>query len=224
MVDYGKKANKLSKEEISVLADSVYDLLSEKFDKLQASIEKCASEETINHIKANVRTGKYELDRLEQYTRRENVRIHNFKYDENAPLLPQTVELFNKLKTLGQSDSDDYTFTVDDISACHPTKSKQQIIVRFVSRAKLHKLFSLKKFLKKSEVYKNVFITEDMTQLRVRLLHIVKKCDDASNVYTRDGNIHCTYQRKHMIISSPDDLFDIGIEADLKELGLEHLI
>ena len=146
----GKKGNKLSKEEISVLADSVYDLLSERFDKLQASIEKCASEEIINRIKTNVRTGKYELDRLEQYTRRENIRIHNFKYNESLPLLPQTLELFNKLKTLGQLESDEtFTFTVDDInSACHPTKSKKQIIVRFVSRAKLHKLFSLKKHLK----------------------------------------------------------------------------
>ena len=34
--------------------------------------------EDINRMKSNILSNKYQNDRLEQYTRRENIRIHNF--------------------------------------------------------------------------------------------------------------------------------------------------
>ncbi|WAR17083.1 hypothetical protein MAR_031677, partial [Mya arenaria] len=63
-----------------------------------------------------------------------------------------------------------------DISTCHRVGGKtngagkpRQIIVRFVSRQSVHLVFRNKKNLALMEKYKNIFITDDLTQLRMEL-------------------------------------------------------
>jgi hypothetical protein len=101
---------------------------------------------------------------------------------------------------------------------------KQQVIVRFISRAKLIKVFKVMRFLKFSDTYRGVYITDGLTTLRYKIFDIVKKNPGITNVFTRDRAIHCTYNKKHVVLSSPDDLFHIDVEADLELLGLKHLI
>ena len=58
-------------------------------------------------------------------------------------------------------------------------------------------------------------------------VEVVKNVEGAKKVFTRDGNIHCDFKGKHFIISSPDDLFHLGIDVDenlMEELGLKDFL
>jgi len=167
---------------------------------------------------------RYEYDRLEQYTRRENVRIHKWTVDDSSPLTPQVLELLNHMAELGTKDGEDpIQFRESDISTCHGVGvgAKKQTIVRFVSRAKVRDVFKMKKNLKDSVKFKGTFITEDMTALRMKLLQVVKDDKETSDAYTINGNVHVTYRKKKVVIASPDDLFKINIDPDMEALGLK---
>jgi hypothetical protein len=98
------------------------------------------------------------------------------------------------------------------------------VIVGIVSRAKLIQIFKNKKCLKFFDIYREVYITYDLRSLRYKIIDIVMNCPGTTNVFTRDWAIHCTYQKKHIVFSSPDDLFDIDVMTDLNLLGLKHLM
>jgi len=79
----------------------------------------------------------------------------------------------------------------------------------------------------------------------MKLFDTEKKDGATSNEYTRDGIIHCTFKDKHVLVSldylpltlrsilgrepdyvlvsSPDDLFQLEINVDLEALGLKDL-
>jgi len=142
-------------------------------------------------LKCSVRTNRFECDKLDQYTKRENCRIHNLSVAWDTDLTEQVIDLFNHLSDLATKDGSTETrvnadtarqfkpFCSSNISVCHRVKpkhgSKQQIIVRFVSRNKFYDVFRSKKYLKSSPRYKGVFITDDLTPLRTKLFDIVKK-------------------------------------------------
>lgn len=223
--------------ELQSIADLIEHKLDEKFTEFKDTLEKYATKEQVEKLQANIRLNYYNNDKLEQYTRRENMRIHGWKFDPKADLSGQVVDLLNHAVDLSQNGqqapprvdvSKGPIFNQHDISICHPIKAKdgsvkQQVIVRFVSRAKLYQAFRVKKYLKKSEALKGVYITDDLTPLRMKLFAAVKAHSGTSDVYTRDGSTHCTYKGKHHVISSPDDLFHIEMEVDFDRLGLTHL-
>ena len=68
-------------------------------------------------------------------------------------------------------------FSPSDISVCHLVAPKNpnkipQIIVRFVSRASVQKVLAVKKKLRRSTEYQNVYIQEDLTALRMILFDV----------------------------------------------------
>lgn len=70
---------------------------------------------------------------------------------------------------------------------------------------------------------KAVFITEDLTQLRVKMKDNVKSIEGVTNVFTTEGNIHCTKDNRHIVINSPDDLFNVVTQPDWNALNLDGL-
>ena len=88
------------------------------------------------------------------------------------------------------------TITKDDINACHRLGARHHvmaraIIVRFFAREKRNQMLVNKNRLKDNNDYKNVFISEDLTQLRAKLLHYVKREERVASAYTGDGKIIC---------------------------------
>ena len=86
--------------------------------------------------------------------------------------------------------------TQNDINTCHRLGARHQtracaIIVRFFARDKRNQMLINKNKLKDNVDYKNVFISEDLTQLRAKLLHYVKREEREASVYTRDGKTIC---------------------------------
>lgn len=190
--------------------------------------------------KANIRVNKYETDRLEQYTRRENIRIHNLPVVDGKSLLSNVVDTLNDMFSYGAEGDPPFRVEERDISTCHRINRKQELtgddddaganrkqtIVRFVSRRVVANVYKYKKNLKEMVKYNsdNVYITDDLTQQRLKLKAVVKDIDGVSKVFTKDGNIHCDKGGSHFIITSPDDLFNLGVDSiNYEELGLPNL-
>ena len=175
-----------------------------------------------------VRILTYKNDKLEQYTRRENVRINGVSVDPEETAAQTQAKAIEVMRKTGADISD------ADISACHrvgkQTGQVRPIIVRFVSRAKRQLVMKAKKNLK--GVTPKVYMNDDLTTLRARLLGYVKGLTSVDSAWTIDGRIFAKKKlppglnapERPVIIESPDDLFRLGEDSvDLSRLGLGYL-
>ena len=80
--------------------------------------------------------------------------------------------------------------------------------------------------LKDNVDYKNMFISEDLTQLRAKLLYYVKREERVASAYTQEGKIICQLRdNSRIVLESPDDLFKICLtDVDFHTLVLSNLI
>jgi hypothetical protein len=189
-----KVQNKNDYFDLQSISDLIESKLDEKFDMLMDTLKNFSSKVEVEKVRCAVRTNHYELERLEQYTRRENLRIHGWKYNLDSDLSGQVVVLLNHILDLSRkqveqgheegnmshsqsgnlsgNDDGQQKFSMNDISVCHPLKpkgnGKQQVIVRFISRAKLIRVFKVKRFLKLSDTYRGVYITDDLKYFEIQ--------------------------------------------------------
>ena len=114
-------------------------------------------------MQAAIRKNSYDLDKLQQYGRRENLRISGLPEEEGE-------NLKDKIVKVGQVMG--VEILNRDINVAHRSGPKgvkpRQIICRFVSRDTKIELLRNKKKLKESEEYKNVYMHEDLTPLRAK--------------------------------------------------------
>ena len=184
---------------------------------------------------------KYENDRLEQYSRRESIRIFGIKEAEGGREDNRTLED----KVLRICNDTGARVHAGDISVLHRVGKKNQgqgqgqrqgprpVIVSFISRNKKSEILHMKKNLKNKAGYDDVFIFEDVTRLRSKLLYFVKNLPEVGRAWTKDGQVFC---RKigpgntildNVIgpIENADDLFEhLGInvtDANVEQLGLQ---
>lgn len=183
-------------------------------------------------LRAAVRHLTYDNDRLQQYSRRESVRIFGVRQEERESGEEVEKKVMEVLKDAGVDA------VPDDIAACHRAGRKQNgtrpILVKFVSRRKRRELMVKKKNLKKNDKYARVFIGDDLTPLRARLLGYVKRLPQVEKAWVIDGRIHVQRkfppglhpndQPRPIVVETPDDLFHLGVDdVDYQELGLTHL-
>ena len=67
--------------------------------------------------------------------------------------------------------------------------------MRFVSRKKRKEVIQKKKVLKDKREYAGVYVFDDLTTLRAKMLYYLKKVPVVENAWTIDGRIHCTKKR-----------------------------
>ena len=172
----------------------------------------------INKLQAQVRNVSYENDSLNQYSRRENVRISNVPEVEDEDLIKTLIEIGG---SIGVAIKADNINTIHRIGPKREGKARQ-IIARFVHREPRYLLLKNRVDLKKTERYKNIYIAEDLTQMKFKLLYYVKKQRNVKSAFTKEGRIHCTLDDdSKVIIDTPDDLFKIGMDnIDYGALGL----
>ena len=179
-----------------------------------------------------IRQLKYENDRLQQYSRRESVRVFGIT-QEPTESSDQVEE-----KTLAVLRETGVSVVKEDVAACHrvgrPSSGPRPIIVRFVSRRKRQELMKNKRKLRDKEKCKKIFINDDLTPLRSRLLKYVKGLETVEEAWTYEGKIICckkvpiglpSEQRPpNVTVESPDDLFKLGVSSiDYSRLGLTHI-
>ena len=204
-------------------AVAVTQLLLPVMGMTNRSVEKrlAQTETSINKLRASVRLNAYENDRLQQYTRRENIRISGIPEVDGEQLKGKIVELGNEMGL---------NIVERDINACHRLGPKHSgrsraIIVRFFARDTKHDFLVNKNKLKDKVSYRNVYINEDLTPLRSKMLHYVKRQDGVESAYTREGKVICRIRDGSRItIETPDDLFKLGLtNIDYIALGLSAL-
>ena len=124
----------------------------------------------------------------------------------------------------------------NDISVAHrngPFRNgaPRPILCRFVSRKHRDLMITNRQKLKLVESRKKVFIYEDLTALRSKLLGVVKKQGCVHHAYTINGRIMAFLKDtkdpakfkdlKKVSIESPDDLFKLDmVDIPMAELGL----
>lgn len=166
---------------------------------------------------------RYDNDRLEQYTRRDNLRIFGIEEDQEED------EDVLQAKVLEVAADVGVKLEADDISIAHRLgktgERSRPVIVRFCHRKKRNAVLKNKKELKNKN--KKIFINEDLTPLRSVLLKMTKEQAEVRNVTTRDGRILAWLvdRDRPVEITTPDDLHKVGIDSpDWRRLKLDHLV
>ena len=176
-------------------------------------------------LAAEVDQPRYSHNELEQYRRRNSLRINNFVLDtpvENEHELTRCVLYFlNFLYTAGLKG---VCRVLDerDIERCHfvgkPKDSgPQKILIKFSCYHDKWRVFSLKKNLKKHP--NKTFITEDLTSMNlsvVQTLLPLKRGGKIDSFWTRDGRIIVkkTKSADPIRIGTSDNInFSLGIKS-----------
>ena len=167
----------------------------------------------------------FQLDRQEQYIRRENILIYGV--EENKDDNDDGEKVLFKIADELEIDLED-----NEIQRVHRLGQKRSnnenpIIARFVSYKKRNEFFTNKRELKNIEGRQHVFVCEDLTPLRYKLLKYTQKsCSHTfTSCYTRNGNIKAKLKttEKWVTITSPDDLKH-GIDVDCKQMGCGEVL
>ena len=246
-------------EDRAILVDtnSTVKNLKEEINALKLELNKTKTEvgnvrSENARLKQAINLSIYSHDDLDQSNRRENIRIYgapesSSKKDDGEDVLHQiTNELAIELEDW-------------DIQRCHRLGKKpnswakpRPIIARFVSFKKRNEFLFTKAEIKNKANFRDAFITEDLTQLRFKLLNYVKNnCDNRfvmchshngkirmkESARTADNNTNRNGEGKGLrkkdknegkgnwiVVSSPDDLFNLGIDnIDFKALNYQPL-
>lgn len=151
-----------------------------------------------------------EVDRLEQYSRRENVRVFGLpegpgKEDTSAEVVKLASDMGLHLKK-------------EDISVSHrlPGRGKgpQPVIVKFVRRSTKVDMLRAKKKLKHVDGRSKVFVEEDLTPLRSKMLKAVRQDAATKSAWSIDGKIFCIVKKK-----GKEEKISVDSVNDLKKLG-----
>ena len=163
---------------------------------------------------------KIEVDRLEQYQRKDSLRINGIPYEEGE----SNSQLEDKIISLARDI--DVDLKREEISVTHrlkPTKKGvHPVIIKFATRRSKDKLYRAKKNLKGMDNMKEVFISEDLTRIRFRTLLLCKECKNFKSLTTIGGKILVwkINNPKPTVIESPEDLSNLGLTPDYKFLGI----
>ena len=185
----------------------------------------------VQNLQRNLLLMCYKNDRLEQHSRRETIKVVGLKEEEGEDTEQKVLGIFKALHA---------DITPADVSVVHRTGGRKRkgrlILVRFVSRKKRKEVMQKKKVLKDKPEYAGVYVFDDLTTLRAKMLYYLKKkVPVVENAWTIDGRIHCTKKRvpdlserespgRIFTIDTPDVLFKLGVDAvDFKELGFADL-
>ena len=186
-----KEATKSMREDITKL-NSQNNALQKENTCLKKSVKDLSEKMTKVELLA---------DSNEQYSRRNSLRTSGIPLDENEMADTKIMERANDIGVLL------HECDIDRSQRVGPTKNGQRaIIVKFTSYRARQRLFAVRKYLRKSTKYKHVYINEDITSRRSKLLYNARKLVHEKRLraaYTSDGKIFIKDNdgKKHLITS-----------------------
>ena len=184
-----------------------------------------AVKEELRAAKTNMQINRFEIDRLEQYSRRDSVRVCGIAETDNENTNDIVVRV---AKDMG------VVISPNDISVSHrvggPRRGRtsdkpRPILAKFVRREFKSQIMYRKKNLREVEAYRNVYVQEDLTKARSKLVFELKRASDVKRVWTVNGRIVCLIDinghEAKKVVETPDDLFHLGwSEERVMSLGL----
>ncbi|XP_008487928.1 uncharacterized protein LOC103524675 isoform X1 [Diaphorina citri] len=150
-----------------IIEDAVQNAVEKKFKEM---------EEKVKHLEEENEKLTNQIDDLEQYGRRNNIKIYGIQKVDPKNLEKEVVKEINE--KAGAS------IVSSQIEACHYLdKNKTSVIVRFVSRKTRDDVYYLKKNLKGTRIS----ITEDLTKKKYQLLKECQKHFEKRSLWTKYG-------------------------------------
>ena len=160
---------------------------------------------------------KMSLNDLEQYGRRNSLRINNLKLNYNGEEPDLTRAVVNFLNSVVLiDDKDGFKLAASDVERCHPLgrinrAGNRQILVKFKSYHSKSKVFAAKSKLKGNP--DNIFISEDLTGYNhtiVKSLLQFRKNKQIDSLWTLNGRIFAKKSRDDdpTRVRSLEDVFD----------------
>lgn len=218
VVEAFRKARIFDYEDI---ADRVSAKLSVRLKKLE---EECATKnEKILTLEKRIEELEGKADDQEQYSRRTSVRIYGVPENEGEDVLSVTNQLFqsmnvsptiNRVHRVGaprKSTADAVRNGSDNASSSRPSNSPRPILCQFVAYPDKTKVLRQRRSLSSS--YPSVFINEDLTRKRAKILFnarqmkrqgIIKEC------WSFDGRIAVKDKKDTIVpIHSVSDLMKL---------------
>ena len=192
----------------AAVATAIEAMLPQLEASIAAENERLSKE--VGHLRSALQSQAFELDRLAQYSRRENVRLHG---------IPETADENTNDVVIALASDMGVHIDEHDICISHrlqKSRSMQErpIIVRFVRRDTKIDMMRKKKTLRTIDRYRNTFVNDDLTPLRSKMLRALKHDDEVKRVWTIDGSFHCIVMEGNVEVKkrldSPDDLFKLG--------------
>ncbi|CAC5425206.1 unnamed protein product [Mytilus coruscus] len=142
---------------------------------------------------------------------RENVRISNVPEADGEDLTKNLIEIAGSVGVV---------IKPDNINAIHRIGPKRkgkarQVIARFVHREPRFLLLKNRAELRKIERFKNIFIAEDLTKLKFKLLFYIKKQTNVKSAFTKEGRIHYTLSDESKVTSKIPDFVEFISSYDI---------
>ena len=220
-------------EEVEYLKEEVEESKL-KYEEIKTENEK---------LKQIVNTTFFKVDELEQYGRRENIRIlgvaeRKDERDDGEEVVTKVAKALNvelnpeldiqRVHRLGKKKKG-------------PKAKPRPVIVRFASYRKRIEFMYKKSKLKVHPNFNGVYLTEDLTSLRAKMLKYVKEVGKNKFVlfHTINGKIRMKQSAREagtitnnesdtgtgnwLTIDSPDDLFKYGMNIDFDKLNYTPL-
>ena len=201
--DFSKAVMNKFMEKAKPMKQEIYESLS--FDNNNLSIKVKGLEESYNQLKLSNETLHLEIDKLEQYGRRNCLLFHGVKEQEGAATRSQTentdaiVVSIMKEKLgleISEADLDSSHRLGRKVPNVQPRPRPRPIIVKFLS----HNI--------RSQVYRNkrklkglgLGISESLTKKRAELYSTVSRHPNVSTVWTNDGRIIVLLSDKRKVV------------------------
>lgn len=194
--------DKLAAKLANAVASKLEVKIEEKFNKLIGKLE--TANKRISSLEKENEELFNKIDKLEQYTRRNSIRIFGVQESENENLLENILDLFNK--------NMDLSVTPQDVDRCHRTgsvsankKKPRALIVKFLSYQHRSAVLKNRSKLKGTKVV----VKEDLTRNRVEVLKAASERFGRRNVWSYDGTIFVNKDNKKYPLQCMQDLDNI---------------
>ena len=160
----------------------------------------------------------YQVNTLEQYTRRNSVRFHNIPSSENEDTSDLIMQVCQSLNLPINRQSIDVSHRVKARNA--KPNVPEPIIVKFVRREDKISVIKNKRKLSDTD-HKDVFIHEDLTSIWRKMLEVIKRdLETNQSVFTKYGKIFLRTQvdnntvRSKLLVDTYADFIKLGFTAD----------
>lgn len=194
----------------------------------------------INKLRCEGNLRLYQNDALEQYGRRESIRIHNVTQDMGDDAVEIVLDMATEIEALAGAEGEDASLSIgltrNDIHRCHflgkENQATKKIICRFNSSAwhKRTKILMNKRHVNQVREgrFGKMFVSEDLTSMRSGMMYYLKNNhgDKYHKFHTRNGAIKFkdksdnTNTGKWKTVHDPDGLHKLlGDDLDVDELN-----
>jgi len=228
MVIQNEKLDKLTNitQNLENKLNGIQTKMVEYENKLTQLEEKKAKNYAMTWFRKQTACLVFQLDRQEQYIR-ENILIYGV--EENKEDNDDGEKVLFKI-----SDELEIDLKDNKIQRVHRLGQKEETM-RFCAQSlqdlchtKRNEFLANKRELKNVEGREHVFICEDLTPLRYKLLKYMQKSCSVTftSCYTRNDYIEAKLKTsgKWVTVTSPDDLFKHGIDVDYKQMDCGEIL